>query len=148
MLSKPVNGWSTITIGRWSDRISYLDDAAFLLLDAMILSCKEHQPAAVRFDAEGWDYIVIFDWLESHIIEQKDTNELISLRIDRDSLAKELVHDIQEGIKEWAAFVDYGGMTEEDKADREKELQRKCKELLALAPSDDYIMTYLDDEMN
>lgn len=146
MLSKPVHGWATITIGSWSDRISYLDDAAFLLLDSMILSCKEHQPASVRFDAEGWDYIVIFDWLETHIIEQKNTNELISFNIHRDVLAKELVKDIQENIKDWAAFVDYGDMTEEDKADREKELLCKCKELLSLAPSDDMVMVYPADK--
>ena len=37
MLLKPKYGWSRLEIGNWSDRISYLDDAAFMLLEIQLL---------------------------------------------------------------------------------------------------------------
>ena len=83
MLSKPKYGWADITIGDWSDRCSYLTDVPFQLLEAMCRSCKNHEPVAAKFDAEGWEYTIIFDWLETHIIIEKDGFELNTKEIQK-----------------------------------------------------------------
>lgn len=146
MLSKPRHGWATITIEDWSDRLSYLDDVPFMLLDAMIWSCREHQPASVRFDAEGYDYIIVFDWLYTYIIELKDKTKMLEFHIDRDDLAKQLIRDIKNALQEWAGFVDYGDMTGVEKEYRKLCLESKCMELEELLPSDDYKILCLKDE--
>lgn len=142
MLTKPRSGWAEITIGNWSERLSYLDDVAFMLLDAMLRSCKEHQPASVRFDAEGYEYIIIFDWECSYVIELKDEPRLITLDVPRDKIAMELANDISKNAKAWASFVDYGDMSGFEKGYRELDLLSKCNELIGLLPSDDWTVVY------
>src|SRR5574344_1231695 len=107
MLSEPKYGWANISIGDWTDRCSYLTDVPFQLLEAMNESCKKHKPVAVEFDAEGWEYIIIFDWFKTHIITENDNFELKTIEVNRDNLAKELVDDILRNIDEWSSWNDY-----------------------------------------
>lgn len=149
MLSKPKYGWSAITIGDWSDRCSYLTDVPFQLLEAMYDSCKNHKPTAAAFDAEGWDYTIVFDWLETHIIISKDSFELKTIEINRDELAKELVEDIRNNIDEWASWIDYGDMDEKGKQFRKERLLAMCNDLMVFVPSDDWKLVYrLEDFKN
>lgn len=148
MLSKPKYGWSTITIGDWSDRCSYLTDVPFQLLEAMCDSCKNHKPAAETFDAEGWDYTIIFDWLEIHIIISKDSFELKTIEINRDELAKELVEDIRNNIDEWASWIDYGDIDEKRKQLRKELLLATCDDLMVFIPSDDWKVVYCRENSN
>ena len=114
MLSKPVHGWSEITIGDWSDRCSYIDDVPFMLLEAIEGSCRANQPVAAKFDAEGWDYIIVFDQFETHIIstaphslKAQDSYSYHTIEIDRDELAKELISDIRKYIDYWTKWDGY-----------------------------------------
>ena len=137
MLDTPMHGWSNIHIGEWSDRCSYLDDVAFMLLHAMIQSCPEHGPVSVKFDAEGWEYIIVFDWCETHIItESGDGFELVTVNIDRDVLARELLADVRRDVVAWAMFpsddFDEPGIKE-----REIQLLALCDVLEKSIPSDD-----------
>ena len=68
MLKTPKYGWSEITIGDWHDRCSYLDDVPYRLLEAVDYTNRCGRPSSVKFDAEGWDYIIVFDQFETHII--------------------------------------------------------------------------------
>ena len=72
MLSKPEYGWSNITIRDWSDRCSYIDDIPVMLLDAIYQQLCNNTIQAVGFDAEGYEYIIIFDKFYTHIITYKD----------------------------------------------------------------------------
>ena len=133
MLSKPKHGWSEITIGDWSDRCSYIDDVPFNLLEALEKSCRTHRPVAVKFDAEGWDYIVVFDQFETHIISTNPNDvdvyfsnfDYHTIEIDRDKLAKELIADIRRDIDDWTHW-DYRDHTEDYLSERKKDLLALC----------------------
>lgn len=125
MLSKPEHGWSRITIGNWSDRCSYIDDVPFELLGALETSCRVNQPVAVKFDAEGWWYLIVFDDFWTYIIEEADETKLYRIKIDREELARELVEDIRRDINDWTMWFDYRG-TEDYYSERKKDLLVLC----------------------
>lgn len=60
-------------MGTWSDRLSYLDDPAFDLLWAVERVLRTSQPSAVKFDAEGHEYTIVFDRYDQFIITGGDT---------------------------------------------------------------------------
>ena len=121
MLSTPKYGWATIKIGDWHDRCSYLDDVPLLLLDCFEAITRENKPAAIKFDAEGYEYTIVFDWMYAHIITDCFENvgfTYTSIKIDVVDLAKELVNDIKNNIDEWVDFVPL------DLSDEERELRK------------------------
>ena len=106
MLSKPRSGWSTITIGEWSDRCSYLTDVPYDLANALLAGTRDHKTTAVSFDAEGWEYTIVFEWLHTHIITNKDNKyKLYSFGIGRDQMAAEFIADIRENLDDWVFVV-------------------------------------------
>lgn len=128
MLSSPQYGWSNITIGDWSDRCSYLDDVPFDLLRSIWNVQATSLPYAVSFDAEGWQYIIVFDEYETHIITSKESseNQYINVKADIDSLASELIDDIRKSIDKWASWTDYGGMSLDETERRKEDLLDLC----------------------
>lgn len=104
MLEKPEHGWSCITIGSWSERCSYLDDVPFRLLEAMDATCRTWRPHCVKFDAEGWEYIIVFDMYETHIISDNCDEGFIytSVECDLKKLSKEMIEDIRRDLDGWA----------------------------------------------
>ena len=104
MLSKPQHGWCTISISNWSDRASYLTRVALDLLDSLIFGLSNHRSNCVSFDAEGWDYIIVFDYHNVHIIESKDEFELYSFDISRKELALEVYNDISDNLECWVMW--------------------------------------------
>lgn len=170
MITKPEYGWSRIEINdgtkTWGDCLSYLDDAPFDLLHAMIESCKEHKPVAVRFDAEGHEYIIVFEWLATYIIYQdtrtfrvidpdmEPTNSFVALNVKRDDLATQLIADVRANVEDWASFycdvsIDKDEITSEHMAllkERKQELLKLCSELESLIPSDDYRLDSQEEE--
>lgn len=126
MLDKPKYGWSRISIGEWSDRCSYLDDIAIDLLEGMERSCRTNAPVAMRFDAEGYEYIIVVDIFETHIITEIDTGfSLQSVSINRCFLASELVCDIRDNISAWSAWFGEE-MTDSEICERSKNLLALC----------------------
>ncbi len=131
MLSKPECGWSYITIGKWSDRCSYIDDVPFVILKGLEQSYKTYSPVSVKFDAEGWEYIIVFDWQETHIITDKNGEyALITVEIGIDELAKQATSDIRREIDDWSVWTDYGDMPDDEKNQRKKDLLALCDSLL------------------
>lgn len=116
MLSTPKYGWVDLSICDWKDRASYLTDVPNNLLDSLIFSFESRNPASVSFDAEGWEYIIVFDWNITYIIESQDNNELICIDRGLISLANEIYNDISKDIDEWAKW-DY----DIDFSDKDKE---------------------------
>jgi len=102
-----------------------------------------HKPVSVKFDAEGWEYIIVFDWTETYIISGKgDGHTLITIEINRDDLAKDLVSDIHRDLGGWSSWVDYGGMTDDERNERSKDLLILCEMLERRIPSDDWKLVY------
>ena len=105
MLDAPKLGWSKIHIGAWSDRCSYLDDVPMKLLEAFVRCFRESEPQSVRFDAEGYEYILVFDTYQTCVITSKDGNELTVLDVYYRTLAAECITDIRRDLDAWAAFM-------------------------------------------
>lgn len=127
MLKEPKHGWSQITIGSWSDRCSYLDDVPFLLLEGIEEVCRTGNPVAVRLDAEGWEYLIIFDLYETHIITETDNGYTLKTETIRiKSLAEELIADIRRDLDGWSIWTDYGDMSDDQASERKKGLTVLC----------------------
>lgn len=103
-LETPQHGWSKLHLGSWSGRLSYVDDPAFDLLWAVERALRTKQPSAVRFDAEGHEYIIIFDWYDQFVITDRDTPELTRIDMKLKDVAAALVRDIRKDLDLWAAF--------------------------------------------
>ena len=103
-LETPQHGWSKLYMGSWSGRLSYVDDPAFDLLWAVERALRTKQPSAVRFDAEGHEYIIIFDWYDQFVITDRDTPELTRIDMKLKDVAAALVRDIRKDLDLWATF--------------------------------------------
>lgn len=104
MLSIPKHGWVDISVDNWTDRASYLSDVPNDILDALIQHFKTSKPTIASFDAEGWDYYIIFTAYNTFIIESKDNFDFISTDVPSEQIAKEIIKDISEHIDEWAQW--------------------------------------------
>lgn len=146
-------GWGKIKVSgenvSWGDRLSYLDDVPFALLDAFIESCKKHKPAAVRFDAEGYEYILVIEWTHMYVIYQDYSflrqmgmkpaeSELVDVKVDCDALARELIADIRGDVEAWAGFS--CDCREEDVPARCEALLKMCDELESLLDSAGHVL--------
>ena len=128
MLLKPKYGWSRLEIGNWSDRISYLDDAAFMLLETIIKSYEEPTIQSVEFDAEGYEWKLVFDGEKVTVITEKDETEITNLDVSRTDIAKGIIDDIRHDVRDWVNFV-YWDLDEAAQKEREDELLTLCKQL-------------------
>lgn len=124
MISTPKYGWSTITIGDWSERCSYLDDVPFMLLSAVDEVIRTRTVNAIKFDAEGYEYVITFDEFETHIVTFKDERTYTAIEIDIEDIAKELITDIRNDLEEWAWWVP--GCSEDQFNERKLDLKVYC----------------------
>ena len=139
MLTMSKYGWGKIMIGTFSERCSYIDDVPFMLLKGFEESCRTHRPIAMKFDAEGWEYTIVLDLVETHIIMETDEGyRLITVDVNRDELAKTLVADIRNNLEGWSRWTDYGDMTEDEADERQKDLSVLCDILERRIPSNNY----------
>lgn len=135
MLDTPQHGWSNISIGSWHDRCSYLDDVPVVLLNTLRQFLNTKLPVVVKFDAEGYEYIIAFDFGMVHIItesEDGDSYQLSSQEVNIPALAKELVEDIRRDIDAWANWQDFAIRTEDDIVKRKSvllDLRNRVSEL-------------------
>lgn len=120
LLKKPKNGWSQLHIGDWHGDLSYVDDPASDLLEAVNNVLVKRKPYAVRFDAEDYEYWLVFDLFDVHVICEPDPDhtvlhdyELHSFEITINDTANALVDQIDADFDAWAAFPCYLD-TEED----------------------------------
>jgi hypothetical protein len=132
MLSKPSGGWTDISICDFKNRASYLTDVPFELADAFIHAKKSYQPACVRFDAEGWDYILIADCNEAHIIFRDECPVILNYDVTRNILANELIDDLENYSHDWIEWESYHDLTLQEEKYRTKQLNNKITELKLL----------------
>lgn len=139
MLSKPIHGWTEITIDQFCDRASYLTDVANDCLDSAIETLETGKEFRVYCDAEGWEYTIVGTedavWIET----TKDSDELgvdcvvIQTNAKRIDLFRELSEDIKRDIEEWARWVYDPNLDAESLWQEErKTLSEKIEKLEAL----------------
>ena len=135
VLAPPEAGWSELHIGDWSDRVSYLDDVPMILLKAFrdYYDRNVHTTPAVTFDAEGWEFTVVFNPGTVHIIEMKDEAELTTIEVNMAALATQLANDILENLDGWTNWMEYSNSTPYDLALRKETLKNFCNGLIEKA---------------
>jgi hypothetical protein len=139
MLINPDAGWVQIRIGEFEERASYLTDVPIDILEAFIELYKHHKPVAIKFDAEGWEYIIVIDHYQTHIIDytyrtddeylnsEDEKQVLITVEINKNDLAKEFISDIERDYDKWVRWMYYD---EKDTiAERKEYLDTKLQEL-------------------
>lgn len=105
MLSTPRAGWTTITIGEWSDRASYLTDVPMDLLNGFIE--YPDVPFVVEFDAEGWEFEVVINQDFTNMIKYNDIDDIEvykSVYISKQALALEVANDIELDLDGWSGW--------------------------------------------
>ena len=76
-----------------------------MLLRIVCETLKGFQPQAVEFDAEGYNYIIVFDKYETHIITAKDDFTYATVEINIDKLPQELIEDIYRDLDFWIEWM-------------------------------------------
>jgi hypothetical protein len=108
VLEAPAHGWTQVRIGDFSDRASYLTDVPMECLESFIYGFFSDSPISLKFDAEGWDFLVVVDDYSTHIITSKDNYKLESYEIWKEDLAVELINDIESNLEAWVEWdLDY-----------------------------------------
>jgi len=109
MLTKPLHGWTNISVDNFSERASYLTDIPNDCLDAFIYALKTNNPAVVFFDAEGYEFHLVSSYYRSYVIIDKEDNTVETYTIDKNiiKLAKELIDDIENYFEEWLNWEYY-----------------------------------------
>lgn len=104
MLSKPKYGWTDITIGDWTGRLSYIDDVPIILLNAFYKVFINQKPEVVCFDAEGTNYWIVFDLLDTIIITEDENCQYSVSRqnVGVRELDMQMWDDIYRELKDWA----------------------------------------------
>ena len=129
MLSIPEYGWVNISIEDWEDRASYLTDPHLDLIDAFITLFNDKKITAVNFDAEGWEYKIVFDFYSVYIIDEKEDKPKL-YRFDHSAtmLAEELYKDISQNLYAWSVW-DCVIEKEEDRIKNENIIKEKLEAL-------------------
>lgn len=132
MLHNPKYGRATIKIGDFEDRCSYLRDVPKLIWRALDKSVRTYDTTCVSIDAEGYEYIIVFDQFNTHIIMENaeaDQYSLKTINVSYRELAREFIDDIRRDLDEWARWTDYGDMSAEEKEERARDLVAMCEVL-------------------
>lgn len=127
MLKHDGVGWGHISIGDWSDRCSYLDDVPYALLDAVEETVRTGHKTVHEFDAEGYEYTIVFGTVETYIISNKDdgTFSLVVIETNIYELAKELTDDIRSNLDAWAKWP--GDISEDEISERKADFEVLCE---------------------
>ena len=106
MISNPKNGWCDFDLGDFHGHPSYLTDVAMDLVTACFGYCiEDNDYITVGFDEEGSEFILIADYCNCYIIEQKENDILHRIDINIKDFIKEIVNNVESNIDEWAAFA-------------------------------------------
>lgn len=107
MLSKLQFGWTDITIGDWTGKLSYIDDVPGVLLNAFYNVFSNQKPEVVCFDAEGMNYWIVFDLLDTIIITEDENCQYSVSRqnVGVRELGMQMWNDIYWELKDWAYWV-------------------------------------------
>ena len=80
-----------------------------------------------EFDAEGYEYTIVFGTVETYIISNKDdgTFSLVVIETNIYELAKELTDDIRSNLDAWAKWP--GDISEDEISERKADFEVLCE---------------------
>ena len=128
-------GWGTILLEDKfdhskiiGDRFSYLTDAPIDMLQAVYENLAHRKPTSVKFDAEGWEWILVFDLYtgEIHYITNDESEiQYKKIKVDRREFCKSLVEDIMKEIHGFTIWEDIPSTKSKVFSETEYENRRK-----------------------
>lgn len=107
MITNPVCGWCNFKIGDFTATPSgYMTDVVPDLLDAFIDYYKKDY-GMVILDEEGSYVTLVLNRLGVYLIVERDSTFLLDYsELDKDSLARELIKDIENDFDNWVYFTE------------------------------------------
>ena len=107
MISKPEYGWCNFKLGRFIGHPSgYMTSVVTDLLDAFIDYYKKGYGMAI-LDEEGSYVTLVLNRLGVYLIVEKDNTFLLDYsELDKDSLARELIKDVESDFDNWVYFTE------------------------------------------
>ena len=133
MLTKPNAGWTDVIInGTVIGPASYLTDVPLDCLTAMTYALSRRKNFCLTFDADGWDFKIIADNDMTYAIVCKDEITTQAFQMSKQELAKELVKDLLDNLKDWAEWLSYRDEDYEEYICRREEIKDRCKDIEAL----------------
>lgn len=129
MISDFFAGWCKVRIGEWNDTVSYLTDVPVDLLNGMILIYKnKNSEVIVRMDTEHYDVFLKF-CLNDKVQIKSECNRIITINVDMNALASELISDVRSNIDECSRWDYDSDMPNYDYIGRKEYLLYLCDEL-------------------
>lgn len=107
MITNPVCGWCNFKIGDFTASPSgYMTAVVPDLLDAFIDYYKKDYCMAI-FDEEGSYVTLVLNRLGVYLIVERDSTFLLDYsELDKDSLARELIKDVESDFDNWVYFTE------------------------------------------
>lgn len=107
MITNPIHGWCNFKIGDFTATPSgYMTAVVPDLLDAFIDYYKKDYGMAI-FDEEGSYVTLILNRLGVYLIVERDNTFLLDYsELDKDSLARELIKDVESDFDNWIYFTE------------------------------------------
>lgn len=96
MLYDRGTGWCDWELSNFRDRISYIDDFPFNVVEALIRYFETGEEQRVEFNAEGWFYTFVF----SDNVTVGDTVLYDDIR----EFANDFVTELEKSLESWAHF--------------------------------------------
>ena len=140
MLENPKHGWVKIHLGDFCDRASYLTDVIYDILEALIHVLNRKGSASVYFDAESWEWYIVFTWYETFIVDYPyrtdeeyinsvdDNPELTVIDMHIEDIAKEVIKDFEKDYDEWISWNPEGKSKE--RTEKLNQMINKIKEMV------------------
>ena len=129
MLSKPKDGWTTVSIEDFESEASYLVDIPFDWLNACLTGMVNKVPITLFIDEEGSEVFIVSYYDVTHVIvDRADLPESITYRnIDFMDITNGIIEDIKLYFEDWVRWSPYEDTEEECKI-RSVHLKKLIKE--------------------
>lgn len=96
-------GWMDFCIEGHRLPISYIQNVPLLIINTY--SCFQlHQSAVMTFDAEGWEWDIVFRDFDAYIVIHKDSTEIIILNTSSQKLIEEMFQELSSDLIEFAKW--------------------------------------------
>lgn len=152
MLSKPQFGWTDITIGDWTGKLSYIDDVPVVLLNAFCNVFSNQEPEGIYFDAEGINYWIVFDLFDTIIITEDENCQYSVSRqnVGVGELGMQMWNDITCKLKDWIrwAIDDNNAKDYEERAELLYNKLQQLREAIYLYEMEQRLSTWMKEYDN
>lgn len=115
MLSKPKNGWTTVSIGEFEAEAGYLVDIPFDWLNACLTGLRNKVPITLFINEEGSEEFIVSYYEVTHIVIDRDEKpECMTYRnIDFMDIARAVIEDMKLYFEDWVHWSPYEETDEE-----------------------------------